>query len=232
MQKWLFPLFIFVVCIAGCKKQAATRQAACTISTQIPGGYNTSSFTEVTYNQNHCGYLPLGKNNYWIYLDSVFDANGQFQRSFLDTIQFSKTFQTPDGLIWWSLDRQSGMINNYAGYPMYNYSTDSIAYGTAFAWDGRSGKKWFYAIGNSSSQSEWIGYSDADSHCYAQRISTPVQVPAGSFLGCIFFNKKYVYATGVELSTWFKPGVGVLRTEIIGGSVRVSTAWLISYYIE
>jgi hypothetical protein len=232
MQKWLFPLFIFVVCIVGCKKQAVPRQAACTTSTQIPGGYNTSSFTEVTYNQNHCGYLPLGKNNYWIYLDSIFDVNGQFQRSFLDTIRFTKTYQTPDGIIWWSLDRPGELINNYAGYPKYNYSTDSIAYGTAFAWGGSSGYKWFYSIGSSFSLSESIPYSDVNSPCNAQRVNTPIQVPAGNFLNCIFFNKKLVYGTGVEFSTWFKPGVGVLRTDMFLGSVRTSTAWLVSYYIE
>ena len=226
----IYFLSVLTVVSLSCQRERSEVFTTCVQSSQTPSGYQSSDFVEVNYNQNHCGYLPLGKKNYWIYLDSSFSASGQFQNSFLDTVRFTKTFRTPDGIIWWSTDGPQSVVS-LAGYPKYNYSTDSIVYGTTIYHVGMAGCKWFYSIGNSSLQSENISYSDLSSPCYAQRITTSVQVPAGSFSDCTFFNKKLVYGTGIELSTWFKPGVGVLRTDMFLGS-RVSTAWLISYHIE
>ncbi len=229
----LFFLFAIVSCV-GCNRQEdQVLPEACIQSTQLPGPYLSTDFTEVDYDQHHCGYLPLGKNNYWVYRDSIFNNSAQLQSVVQDTFRFTKTFRTPDGIIWWAQDMSASTPNIWPGYPPYNYSTDSTLYGTKQNWGSRAGVKWFYGIGNNTSLSEIIDYSDLTSPCYAERLVNPVSSPAGTFSDCLLFTKKNVYGTAIDYSTWYKPGIGVIRNYVYAGTsapVRIST--LISYHFE
>src|SRR3569832_696107 len=120
-----FPLFLLFLFAIACNKTNTTLQeTGCTQNTAIPFGvYVPASHTPINYNTNHCGYMPLGKKNYWIYLDSFFSA-GTFVRTVIDTVRFTITTQTPDGTIWWS--RVLSINSGGVGLPDYLYSTDSI----------------------------------------------------------------------------------------------------------
>lgn len=231
MNKAILTIFITIYLIS-CKKQTAQQNNNCTINTLEPSAVytTTADFMEIDYTASHCGYLPLSKKNYWVYLDSIFDATGQFQNTVTDTLRFTKTYRTPDGIIWWSVGAGRGLAAS-SGYSIYNYSTANISFGTTINFGGKSGIKWYYAI-NTPSVTDTLPYSDLSSPCYAEKLNTPIQTPAGNFSGCMFFNKKMVYGTSIELSSWFKPEIGSVKTDLIQNGVRFRTSTLVSYHIE
>lgn len=229
LKSILFCLLLLLV-ISCRRANTDSNQVACTPNTLIPGGYLTPLTSAISYNTNHCGLLPLGKNNYWVYLDSVFDATGQFQRSLKDTVRFSVTYQTPDGIVWWS--RPYRADTTVIGFDTYMYSTDSTVYTIAKGWGGGRGTKWFYTINTLTGLSEQINYADMDSPCFAQKIASPFTVPAGTFFDCMYFTKQRTWATGIELRTWYKNGAGMLRTEGYLNNIVFRSSTLLSYYIE
>lgn len=224
-------LCLLLLMIFSCNREDKDiEHKGCIPNTQIPTGtYGLSSNVIVSYNGNHCGYLPLSKKNYWIYTDSSTDANGQLQFKTTDTLRFLVTSRTPDGIIWWS--RVPGTANFALGYDSYFYSTDSTTYTISKQYGDDIGIKWFYAIKNSPT-AEDLYYSDVSSPCNAQRLSNNVTVPAGSFSNCMFFVKTNVWGNGIEYKIRYKPGLGILRCEASLGTRIVYTSTLINYYIE
>lgn len=108
MKNIFMPLFLYLTMIFGCYKDGGinvvTKGCLHPTPTKIPPrSYNYSTYPlEVTYQQSHCGYLPLGKKNYWVYLDSAFDYyTGQFLNTYIDTLRFKKTYRGTDSIVWW-----------------------------------------------------------------------------------------------------------------------------------
>lgn len=201
---------IMVILVTACKKtnnnaEEPEEDTRCVQSISIPANYPHSAFTPITYNRNHCGYLPLGKQHYWVYTDSIFDSNGQFQSTLTDTTRFSKTYQTPDSIIWWSYQYRGAGI----GLPAYLYSTDSTAYGALSAEGGKKGMKWFYSFPGDSLY-EYCNFTDQTWECFAKKIPGTVTVPAGSFSGTMFYRKALIGGSSYA-ELLFKPGVGMLR---------------------
>ncbi len=198
-------------------------------NTTVPvGPFNP---VNIDHDKNHCGYLPLGKKNYWVYLDSVFNGSG-FQYSQLDTVRFTVNSITTDSVIWWSQSSQT----NFA-YPKYLYSTDSTTYVLAGAW-GYNAVKWFYTIPGETANEDCHS-TDVSSICIAKKHNIPVIVPAGSFTNCMYYEKLGFYGNLANTAIWFKAGVGVLRSEVYLGSTwgvltgsLLRTSTLVKYFIE
>ena len=170
--------------------------------------------------------MPLGRKNYWVYLDSLYDDNGQFTMTRIDTLRFTQTHRSPDSLIWWS-------PNKWKGFLHYNYSTDSVLYTLGSRWGFGLQLPWAYPISQDSLETD-CPYSDHSTFCKAWKIPGTVSVPAGNFTQCIRFLKKWFIGQDIDFD--FKPGVGVLkfRFYVITGNQRtyLQTSTLLSYHIE
>jgi hypothetical protein len=225
-------MLISVLCFF-CKKESknisANGNETCLKNSAIPVGPFTPVNTD--YNKNHCGYLPLGKKNYWVYVDSVFNATG-FQYAKIDTVRFDVTSITSDSTIWWSQSTPTSVM-----YPRYLYSMDSTTYVLAGAW-GYNATKWFYSIPLDSTNEDCRS-TDVSSFCIAKKMTSPVIVPAGSFTNCMYYEKLGFHGNGINSAIWFKPGIGGLRSVTYLGSTwgiltgqLLRTSTLIGYFIE
>lgn len=79
--------------------------------------YNQDSVVNFICTQSFCGLIPLNRNNYWVYEDSIF-VDGVFSKVQLDTLQFSSITSVQDGLVWWK-----GSMN--VGLPETIFANDS-----------------------------------------------------------------------------------------------------------
>ncbi|HNU87481.1 MAG TPA: hypothetical protein PKJ94_04300 [Ferruginibacter sp.] len=240
MRNSFFIGLVILVVIFGCKKDYTSNKAeGCThpTPTKVPKTFynlGANPMPEVQYQQSHCGYLPLGKNNYWVFLDSMFDyQTGQFQYSVIDTLRFTKTLQTYDSIIWW-VPEFSNYTTDYKGYYDRMYSTDSTLYTLS---EGAFGYKqtviWGRILVTDSvySRPRW---SDAGMfECTDLKLHSPVVVPAGTFTDCSLFVK--VWNRRSWQYVYIKPGIGVLRSISKwdpSGNFIARTSTLLSYHIE
>ena len=234
-MKYRLFINILSILISGCKRNDAIIKNPdsqpvvrnCITSTQIPPGYPLSSLNLIDYNNSHCGYMPLGKKNFWVYLDSIYDNNGLFMETRLDTLRFIKTYQSPDSIIWWT-------PNTFIGFLKYNYSTDSALYTLGSRWGYGLSLKWVYSISTDSTRED-CAYSDYPTECKAWKINNPVIVPAGTFQNCYWYSKIWLLAQTIDF--YFKPGVGVLKfwfyyRSPTGIITPLKTSTLLSYYFE
>lgn len=212
---------------------ATAAQPGCKPQLINPAGrsYATDSVIETVCSENHCGLLPLGSRNYWVYLDSFF-TNGIFDRVQTDTLRFNRNYLSlADSLIWWQ-------PNLEAGYPELLYTNDS----TLFKMEGR-----FFNTGMEDVRPEFMlfsgdstryisSFSDMAAICRSLKVQESVSTPAGIFEGCIFVDKLAPYFRHDQLI--LKPGVGIVRytqekTEM--GSRKLllqQTSTLIGFHIE
>ncbi len=240
MRKKMLVVSLILFGIFGCQKDNTNENVGnCPhpIPTKIPPRvytFNTSFPVEVTYQQSHCGYLPLGKNNYWVFLDSLFDYNtGQFQNTLIDTLRFERTYRALDSIVWWE-PKVPSFPAHYKGYNSMMYSTDTVLY----TWgDGGPGTlpavKWCYPLYTDSSHTypTWgdTGYFES----LGYKLYTPVTVPAGVFQNCFLFIQRWNGRGGLYI--YVKPGTGILKSRSVGGAtgyILTRTSTLLSFHIE
>lgn len=171
--------------------------------------------------------MPLSRRNYWVYLDSIYDSNGNLTEVRMDTLRFTKTFQSPDSLIWW----RPNLFGQ--GFLSYNYSTDSVLYTLGNNWGNGLVRKWFHPLTGDSSYNSCT-YYDYDSYCSEYRLPNPVTVPAGTFENCVRFKREQL--EGISMDLYFKPGKGVLKIWTYYSYPGHQYLWkkgtLLNYYIE
>ncbi len=228
MLKTILVIPLFFITVISCNKENTSQaDSICEHPNQLPPfGYNSSTtFTAVNYDKNHCGYFPLSKKNYWVYLDSNFNNNtGVFINTLIDTLRFIETRQSPDGIIWWH-------PNIFGIVLPFMYSTDTLVYTLGNNWGGKPAVKWFYPI-QSDSAIDGSNYTDIVGVSKAYKINSTVTVPAGSFSDCILYQKLVTFPSVLE--TIFKPGIGVLRFKQYDHATsklyKIST--LLTYHLE
>lgn len=204
------------------------------MQTANPGNssYPSDSLVSVNYSGKNCGLLPLNKNNYWIYQDSIFN-NGVFQEVQFDTLQFEKTYLSlSDDLIWWK-------SNINVGLPDILYSSDSSIFGIEermflqeVTWDASKE----YSLFSGETASYLAHFDDNAAQGKSTKLESPIDTPAGVFNDCIQFEKNARSYRKDEI--YFKPGIGVIKYSEekapVGSPViklqQVST--LISFHIE
>lgn len=238
MRDAILIVFVILLVCSGCKKtNLDDKTASCPhpIPTTIPQRAYTSGFTEITYQQSHCGYLPLGKKNYWVFQDSVFDSNtGAFLSTFIDTLRFERTFRFSDSIVWW-MPKITFFPGYFKGYYNLMYSTDTVLYTLG---DGGPGSlpsaKWCFPL-HTDSIHLYPHWSDAGGYeVVGYKLYSPVTVPAGSFNDCSLFIHRWNSTTG-GWYIYFKPQVGILKFIVRrgpGGSIISHTSTLLSYHIE
>lgn len=222
MTKLRSSLFLGVTCMMlfACTKTITQQSETCVQLYKVPlNGYNISNnlFAGSTFTEPVCGILPLHKNNYWVYRDSVFDyLTGAFQNVFIDTLRFQEAYVYTDTITWWKpivpIHPTGGGYYNKGFYDRV-YSTDSVLYSlNEGIFQYKNSIKWFFqltadSINNSSrwNDTDWL-------YAYGKKHNDPVAVPAGIFNGCTFYEKKAGNYYAFILNTYFKPGIGVLKS--------------------
>lgn len=184
-----------------------------------------SSLIKTDYNKNHCGYFPLSRNNYWVYLDSLYDNNGIFVKTVIDTLRFTKTYQAPDSIIWWEPNINPGVLR-------FMYSTDSVCYALGGGDNGGIHLRWFYPIASDSTV-EWPHFSHSTFLGKAYKINTTITTPAGNFSDCLFYQK-LLFISGNPMDITFKPYIGILKFKhynyLTTRPYKIST--LLAYHLE
>ena len=160
----------------------------------------------VTYTGKNCGLLPLNKNNYWIYQDSMFN-NGVFQNVQYDTLRFDKTYLSlSDNLIWWQANMEVGL-------PDLLYSSDSSIFSieqrmfspTDPIWDARKE----FSLFSGETANYLAHFDDNAAQGKSIKLDGDLATPAGEFPDCIQFEKNARSYRKDEI--FFKPGIGVVK---------------------
>lgn len=250
MKNIFLTSLLFLPIIFGCNKDSGinvvTNECIHPTPTKIPPrsyNFSTTFPLEITYQQSHCGYLPLGKKNYWVYLDSAFDYNtGQFLNTYIDTLRFVKTYRGTDSIVWWFPDLYSLKFPPYnKGFPDYLYSTDTALYtiSTGGGPGGTPTAKWFSTLYTDSVYYfQFWDDTGLTFESFGYKVYSSITVPAGMFENCFFFKQRFNNGFVNNNSgkyIYVKPGVGIIKSKWIGGAtgnilIRIST--LLSYYIE
>lgn len=248
MKIFFLTSLLFLTLIFGCNKDGefniVTNECTHPTPTKIPPKgyiYATTYPLEVTYQQSHCGFLPLGKKNYWVYRDSSFDRNtGQFLNTYIDTLRFEKTYRGTDSIVWWSPNPYSvNFPPYYKGYPDFVYSTDTVLY--TISWSGGVGgtptAKWLTAFNTDSIHTgqHWDD-TGGSLETFGYKFNPPITVPAGVFENCYFYKLRFGYGNNNRgIYIYVKPGVGIIQSKSIGGAtgnILTNTSTLLNYHIE
>ncbi|HYC40712.1 MAG TPA: hypothetical protein VEB63_09505 [Chitinophagaceae bacterium] len=198
--------------LAACRKDALLLQPeptvaeTCITQTANPAGrsYPSDSVVAFECTTNFCGLMPLSRNNYWVYEDSIFN-NGNFVRVQVDTMRFIINWRSvSDGLIWWE-------SNVDVGLPDRMYATDSAIYkieNRLFA-PGFVDAKKDYSLFPGDSLRYLASFEDAAAQGRSLRLQTPISTLAGIFDNLVYFEKNARNYRRDQV--YFKPGLGVVK---------------------
>ena len=235
LKRTILSLFIGSLLISACSKNRIPLvEEACLPQNDDPTGrsYTQDSLVATTYMQKNCGFMPLSRNSYWIYEDSLFNA-GVFVKVKYDTLRFTQTYQSlSDNLIWWE-------TNINVGLPDLLYANDSaifLANYRLFSTDPIRDAKKEYGLFEGDSVRYLTQFEDNAAMGRSVKIDGSVNTPAGNFSDCILFEKKAPFYRKDQVV--FKPGLGVVKyisEEAPMGSpimklAQVST--LVSFHID
>jgi hypothetical protein len=210
LKRTTLSFLLITLLLGACRKnnQLIIQEAAlCKEQTANPTGstYTNAQFISVDYRDKNCGLMPLSKNSYWVYQDSIF-SQGTFVSVKNDTLRFNKTYMSqPDGLIWWEPNQEIGL-------PAQMYVSDSsiyIADFRLFATDPIRDAKQEYGLFAGDSIGYLASFDDNAALGKSLKLTTQVVTPAGSFSDCIMYEKKSPYSRRDQM--FFKPGLGVAK---------------------
>jgi hypothetical protein len=204
--KTLLGTAAIIICLSSCRKTAIAPENLCTEQTANPA--SNSFFSEdvasINYSGNHCGMMPVNKQSFWVYEDSLFDNSGNFLSRRFDTLRYTKTYQTPDNLIWWEGNKEVGL-------PEKMYSSQTAIYGLEtrmFMVDTMQSKKEFYFI-EKDSVKYLTSFGDIMAFAKLERKTDMINSPAGNFHNYIFYEK---YSPSYRRDRiYFVPGMGVIK---------------------
>ena len=209
MRKTIVPLIIGSFLFATCTKEAffeIATETNCFTPTEEPaaGSYNCDELIAIDYLGTHCGFMPLSRKNYWVYVDSFFN-DGNFQSVQLDTLRFKTTYRSAtDNIIWWESNMDIGLparlfVNENGIFQMQRRMF------SACTWE--SNKEFITPAGDSSKY--MARFDDIAAQGRAVKLAAMVTTPIGDFSDCILFEK---YSRNFRKDqVIFKPGIGVVR---------------------
>ena len=166
--------------------------------------YSCDSLVAVSYTLKHCGLLPLSRKNYWVYEDSIFD-DGVLAKVQFDTLRFTNTYRSPDGLIWW----EPGI---FVGLSEKLYVNDSAIFMTEprlYSTDCMVDVKKEFSLFPGDSLRYLAHFDDYAAAGRSVKLNNVIEVPAGKFGDCILFDKNARSFRRDQV--YFKPGLGVLK---------------------
>lgn len=212
MKKIILPILSGIILFYSCKKESfnrseQTQEEACLVQTENPGtrSYSADSLISINYKGKVCGLMPLNKNNYWVYLDSIYE-NGAFQRTQYDTLRFEQTYlSVADGLIWWQANKEIGLPELLFSNDSSIFSIQERLFATDPVWDARKE----YSLFEGESASYLTHFDDNAAQGKSIRLNDALTTPAGLFSDCIQYEKNARTFRKDEI--YFKPGVGVVR---------------------
>lgn len=230
-----------MILLVSCKKEreqinvtsGEEATTGCILQTGNPSGrsYNTTEVEPFTCTNSHCGFMPLNRKNYWVYLDSFYN-NGSFVSARYDTLRFTQNWRsTTDGLVWWE--------NNIdIGLPQVIYANDSTIFkmeDRMFTEDMLDVRKEFTLYSGDSAR-YITSFTDNAAICRSLKISSPLSTKAGEFSDLLYFDKNAPFFRRDQV--FFKPGIGVIRyvqEKAAMGSPVVKlqqTSTLVSFHLE
>lgn len=178
----------------------------CLAQTANPAGrsYTSDSVVAFTCASKHCGFMPMSTRNYWVYEDSVF-SDGVFVRVQYDTLRYTTTWKSlSDGLVWWE-------SNISVGLPDKLYANDSAFFrlqDRMFIQGVQDAKKDFSLFAGDSLR-YLASFDDVAAAGRSLKLNSDVKTSAGSFSGCLYFEKNARNYRKDQV--FFKPGLGVIR---------------------
>ncbi|MBC7947298.1 MAG: hypothetical protein H7Y42_05425 [Chitinophagaceae bacterium] len=234
MKQFYLSILIGSVLFLACTKVYVEPSPRCISQFVNPSGrsYECSNVAAISYTSSHCGLLPLHRNNYWVYLDSIFE-NGAFDRVQFDTLRITNSFRTlTDSLVWWET---KGVV----GLPVLMYANDSAIFQLSnryFTSECIKDVKKSYSLFPGDSIKYLSSFDDNAAMGRSIRISGELVSPAGHFNDCILFEKNAPRFRNEKV--YFKPGIGVVKysnSEAAMGSQTVlvrKISTLLAYHIE
>ncbi|MDK9700147.1 MAG: hypothetical protein OEM52_08390 [bacterium] len=136
--------------------------------------------------------IPLSIYNYWVYRYESY-RGGVLVQSRLDTLRFDSTVTVQNNTWFGAKDRK------FADHFYQNRDTGFWEY------DGSGTSIWFkYPVETGQT---WMSYSGT---IRCELHNEYLQVPAGTFSGCVRYRQSDVYAYSIHK---IKPGVGILYQE-------------------
>jgi hypothetical protein len=215
-----------------CRKNAISEPETCIVQTGNPEhqSYSTSNLSTTNYSAKNCGLISLSSKHYWIYLDSIFD-NGNLVATKIDTLRFSKTYQTqPDGLIWWEASKSVGLPEKCYANDSSIFSLEPRLFTSYTILDAR--KEIFEFAQDSLKYLTSFG----DEAALGRALHCDYATAAGRFNDCLFFEKYAIMYRRDQV--WLQPGVGVVKyihEEAPIGSNQIQlqqTSTLIGFHIQ
>ncbi len=212
MKNSAVPIFTLAILCAACSKERYSQLDAylpavpCTVQTANPAGHSYAAelLIDINYSGKQCGIIPLSKNNFWVYEDSVF-TDGVFQKVQKDTLRFSVTKKSlTDSLVWWQSNIQVGL-------PDLLYVSDSSCFSTSqrvFTPGIYDARKEFGLITGDSLR-YLTSFSDAAALGRTLQGADLIKTPAGSFSDYLYVDKNARNYRRDQL--YFEPGLGVLK---------------------
>jgi hypothetical protein len=209
LKKIILPLLTGSLILAACQKESfevAEIPVPCEQQKINPAGrsYTTDSVVSFNCTSKYCGLLPLGKKNYWVYEDSIFE-NGVFQRTQIDTLRFTSNEKTlSDNLVWWK-------SNITVGLPETLYASDSAIFGLSdrmFIQNIKDVKKEFGLFAGDSLR-YLTSFDDAAAIGRLLKLTSALKTPSGSYQDCLYLEKNARDYRRDQV--YFKPGIGVLK---------------------
>lgn len=208
MKKIILFIIIGNILFSSCKKESYKNSfETCFLQTDNPNSrsYSQDSLIVINYTGKNCGLLPLNKNNFWIYQDSIF-SNGVFQKTQLDTLRFNKTYLSlSDNLVWWQADKEVGLPGLLYSSDSSIFSIQERPYSTDPVWDTR--KEFFLFPG--VTVNFLTHFDDNAAMGKSFKVEETLHTPAGQFSDCIQFEKNARSFRKDEI--YFKPGIGVVK---------------------
>jgi hypothetical protein len=208
LKKAILSLLLGSIIFSSCKKESLNPpDEACLLQTDNPGSrsYSADSLMAVTYTGKNCGLLPLNKNNYWIYEDSIFN-NGVFQNVQYDTLRFEKTYLSlSDNLIWWQANIEVGLPDLLYSSDSSIFSVQPRMYSTEPIWDARKE----FSLFSGATVNYLTHFDDNAAQGKSSKLDGTLDTPAGQFPDCIQFEKNARSYRKDEI--YFKPGIGVVK---------------------
>jgi len=234
LKKIIVSIFIISIFFFACTKEKNfVRSEACEVQTDNPSGrtYSSDSVIAINYSKKNCGLLPLSRNNYWIYKDSLFN-DGVFARIQFDTLRFTSTWQSvADKLIWWQSNISVGLPERFYANDSAFFELESRTF-TPGIIDVQKG----YSLFEGDSLRYLAHFEDNAAMGRSVKMQSFISTPAGHFYDYILFEKNA--RSYRKDQVYFKPGLGVLRYTLelapVGtGEIKLQqVSTLIAFHIE
>ncbi|NOQ72808.1 MAG: hypothetical protein GQ574_12430 [Crocinitomix sp.] len=204
---------LFFIGLQSCQKDKtpdADADYSCTYGEDFSGIY------DITKKQD--GLIPMSFNNYWVYADTLWAADGTMDFATIDTT-WSRKLRKTGSDFWWTLSGFSPI--------QHVHLSDNTIYELKSGITGCLSKSMTFYEATADTIFDSTSSGDIVTPRKVYKSGSIINTPAGDFENCTVFD--YPYSFDYQI---LKPGVGFVKFafENYGGGYREST--LIAYHIE